>query len=117
MRVGVLGAGGRMGATVCEAVAADPDLQLVAAVDPKATGVVQGIEMAPSIEALFDADADVAVDFTEANAARANLRWLAEQGIHAVVGTTGMTEEDLDELADLFGDGRANCIFAPNFAI
>ena len=34
-----------------------------------------------------------------------------------MVGTTGMSDEDLDELADLFGDGRANCILAPNFAI
>jgi 4-hydroxy-tetrahydrodipicolinate reductase len=106
-----------MGATVCAAVAADPALELVAAVDPKATGQVEGVEIAPSIDALFDADAEVAVDFTEAAAARDNLRWLAEQGIHAVVGTTGMSDEDLDELGDLFGDGRANCILAPNFAI
>src|SRR5437763_389193 len=117
MRVGVLGAGGRMGATVCDAVAGDPDLELVAAIDPKASGTVHGIELAPTIEALFDVDADVAVDFTEAAAARENLRWLAEQGIHAVVGTTGMTPEDLDEIADWFGDGRANCVLAPNFAI
>ena len=71
MRVGVLGAGGRMGATVCAAVAADPELDLVAAVDPKATGHVEGVEIAPSIEALFAADAEVAVDFTEATARRA----------------------------------------------
>jgi len=117
MRVGVLGAGGRMGTTVCAAVAGDPDLELVAAVDPKASGRVEGIEIAATIEALFEADAEVAVDFTEASAARDNLRWLAEQGIHAVVGTTGMSAEDIEELADLFGDGRANCILAPNFAI
>jgi 4-hydroxy-tetrahydrodipicolinate reductase len=106
-----------MGATVCAAVAADPELELVAAVDPKATGQVEGVEISSTIDAIFDADAQVAVDFTEAAAARDNLRWLAEQGIHAVVGTTGMSDEDLDELADLFGDGRANCILAPNFAI
>jgi 4-hydroxy-tetrahydrodipicolinate reductase len=106
-----------MGATVCDAVAGDPDLELVAAIDPKASGSVHGVEIAPTIEALFDTDAEVAVDFTEAAAARENLRWLAAQGIHAVVGTTGMTPEDLDEIADWFGDGRANCILAPNFAI
>ncbi|MBV9666210.1 MAG: 4-hydroxy-tetrahydrodipicolinate reductase, partial [Actinobacteria bacterium] len=117
MRVAVLGAGGRMGATVCEAVAGDPELELVAAVDPKATGEVQGVTISPTIEALFDNDAQVAVDFTEATAARENLRWLAEQGVHAVVGTTGMSPEDLDEIADWFGEGRANCVLAPNFAI
>jgi 4-hydroxy-tetrahydrodipicolinate reductase len=106
-----------MGATVCDAVGGDPDLELVAAIDPKASGTVHGVEIAPTIEGLFDSDAEVAVDFTEATAARENLRWLAEQGIHAVVGTTGMTPEDLDEIADWFGEGRANCILAPNFAI
>jgi 4-hydroxy-tetrahydrodipicolinate reductase len=106
-----------MGSTVCDAVAGDPDLELVAAIDPKASGTVHGIDIAPTIEALFDTDAEVAVDFTDAAGARENLRWLAEQGIHAVVGTTGMTPEDLDEIGDWFGDGRANCILAPNFAI
>jgi len=57
----------------------------------------------------------VAVDFTDATAARQNLEWCAAHGVHAVVGTTGLTEADLEELASRFGS--SNCIYAPNFAI
>jgi 4-hydroxy-tetrahydrodipicolinate reductase len=102
IRVGVLGAKGRMGATVCESVADDPDLELVA-----------GIDVGDSLEAL--ASSDVVVDFTVAVAARENLPWLAERGIHAVVGTTGLTDGDLAELARVFV--RSNCVVAANFAI
>jgi 4-hydroxy-tetrahydrodipicolinate reductase len=59
--------------------------------------------------------ATVAVDFTDAAGARDNLRWCAEHGVHAVVGTTGLRDEDLDELAASFT--RSNCVVAPNFAI
>ena len=50
-----------------------------------------------------------------ADAARQNLAWLASQGVHAVVGTTGMTAADLEQIASAFD--RSNCIIAPNFAI
>src|SRR5687768_1558033 len=103
IRVGVFGAGGRMGATVCEAVVADPELELVAAVDPQHAGLdlqqvtkveVRGVEIAPTAEGLAHARVDVAVDFTHVDAARDNLAWLAQHEIHAVVGTTGFTDAD-----------------------
>ncbi|MGH9005362.1 MAG: 4-hydroxy-tetrahydrodipicolinate reductase, partial [Acidimicrobiia bacterium] len=94
IRVGVFGAGGRMGATVCRAVAGASDLELVAAVDPPCAGDgVEGLTIGDSAEALAGAGAEVAVDFTHAGAARENLRWCAAHGVHAVVGTTGLTEE------------------------
>ena len=125
IRVGVLGGGGRMGSTVCGAVSDAPDLELVAAVDPHHAGIDlrqigirgPGLVMAGRREALLDAGAQVAVDFTELSAARGNLRWCAEQGIHAVVGTTGWDDDDLAELADLFDASTANAVLAPNFAI
>jgi 4-hydroxy-tetrahydrodipicolinate reductase len=127
VRVGVFGAGGRMGATVCQAVAADPELELVAAVDPYHSGIdvrqVAGtpdvhLQIAPDAAALAAAGAEVAVDFTELSAARENLRWCAANGVHAVVGTTGFTDADHDELGKLFGDESSpNCLIAPNFAI
>ncbi|MCB0995219.1 MAG: 4-hydroxy-tetrahydrodipicolinate reductase [Acidimicrobiales bacterium] len=118
MRVGVCGAGGRMGATVCGAVCADPELELVAAVDPAATGqAVAGadIEMAPTLDAFGEARAEVVVDFTVVDAARENLAFYADHGMHAVVGTTGFSDADLASFADAFA--QSNCVIAPNFAI
>jgi 4-hydroxy-tetrahydrodipicolinate reductase len=124
IRVGIFGAGGRMGSTVCRAVAEDPDLELVAAVDPFHAGLdvrqvaaapVHGLQIAPDADALLQAGAEVAVDFTEVDAAKANLRWCAARGIHAVVGTTGFSDADYDELRGLFSS--SNCFVAPNFAI
>src|SRR5947207_12624809 len=120
IRVGVFGAGGRMGATVCKAVVADPELELVAAVDPHHAGLdvrtVTGadathLQIAPEADALSDAGAHVAVDFTVAAAARENVAWCAAHGVHAVVGTTGLGDADIEELRRLFpeAEGRPNC--------
>jgi 4-hydroxy-tetrahydrodipicolinate reductase len=118
IRVGVFGAGGRMGATVCDAVLAAPDLEFVAAVDPFHAGEqVGGIEIAADRAALTAASAEVAVDFTVIDAARENLRWCAEHGVHAVVGTTGFAEAELSVLGSRFGQSNANAVIAPNFAI
>ena len=149
LKVGVLGAAGRMGRTVCESVSGDPDLQLAAAVDPagegkalegmgaearggsgtavssEASGISEAIAIQADISSFAEAGVDVAVDFTTRDAAIEHLRWLAEHGIHAVVGTTGFSDADMDEIKGLFGGetreaeaaSRANCIIAPNFAI
>jgi 4-hydroxy-tetrahydrodipicolinate reductase len=122
-RVAVMGAAGRMGRTVCAAVVDDPDCELVAAVDPHHAGLdvrtVAGVDsdvvVTADIGSLEEEGVEVAVDFTEAAAARANLRWCAGAGVHAVVGTTGLDDGDFDELRSLFT--RSNCVVAPNFAI
>ncbi len=95
-----------MGAAVCAAVEADPDLELVARVDA-----------GDELRGFADAQCDVVVDFTVADAARVTLPWLAMHGIHAVVGTTGLTDDDLASVRSAFGDGAAHCLLAPNFAI
>lgn len=124
VRVGVFGAGGRMGSTVCRAVAEDASTDLVAAVDPHYAGVelsrVSGIKesdvvVSPHAEAFVEAGVDVAIDFTEIDAARDNLAWLAEHKIHAVVGTSGFTESDVTTFRSAFTE--SNCLIAPNFAI
>ena len=125
IRVGVFGAGGRMGTTVCQAVLDSPDLELVAAVDPTHAGIDLDqlgvhnthLQVAPKPSALQDAGADVAVDFTVIDAARQNIAWCAENGVHAVVGTTGFSDQELTDLADRFERSRANAVIAPNFAI
>ncbi|MEO1059447.1 MAG: 4-hydroxy-tetrahydrodipicolinate reductase [Actinomycetota bacterium] len=119
MRVGVNGAAGRMGRTVCAAVAADADLELVAAVDPGGAGeTVEGIEVAGELHAFADANCDVVVDFTVAAAARTTVPWLAMHGMHAVVGTTGFNDDDLALFGSSFGaDDGPNAVVAANFAI
>lgn len=123
IRVGVFGAGGRMGSTVCAAVAADPGLDLVAAVDPHHAGLdlrqVTGVDLPFQVDSSSDsferAQVDVVVDFTQLGPARENLAWLAAHGIHAVVGTTGFTDEDYASFEAAFTS--SNCVIAPNFAI
>jgi 4-hydroxy-tetrahydrodipicolinate reductase len=124
IRVGVNGAAGRMGATVCQAVADDPGLDLVAAVDPHHVGIdlrqvarvdPYDLEIGGDQETFEQSDAEVVVDFTTADAARENLLLLASKGIHAVVGTTGLSDDDLAELRSAFTS--SNCVIAPNFAI
>ena len=119
MRIGVSGAAGRMGRTVCAAVVADPDLVLAAAVDPFGVGeVVEGVEVSGSLDAFADASCEVVVDFTVADAARVTLPWLAEHDMNAVVGTTGFSTDDFALFDATFGrDGGPNCVIAPNFAI
>lgn len=112
-----------MGAEVCRAVHADPDLELVAAVDPAAaagdlgtaTGIDVDVPVEASIESMAERGARVVVDFTTHAASMENLPVLAEAGIHAVVGTTGFSESDIDVLRAAFR--TSNAVVAPNFAI
>ncbi len=119
VRVGVFGAAGRMGRTICAAVAADADLDLVCGVDPFAVGeTVEGLTIAGEAHAFADAGVQVAIDFTVIDAARVNATWCATHATHAVIGTSGFSDEDLDDLRHLFtGDGAPNCVWAANFAI
>jgi 4-hydroxy-tetrahydrodipicolinate reductase len=104
--VAVLGAAGRMGSQVCASVEADDDLELVARID-----------LDDSMDALADSGAQVAVDFTTPSAVKDNIRACLEAGVHAVVGTTGLTTDDLEEIAGWTSSLQANVFVAPNFAI
>jgi 4-hydroxy-tetrahydrodipicolinate reductase len=122
-RVGVFGAAGRMGSTVCQAVLDDPELELVAAVDPLHAGldlrhaarVESDLHVSATADALLGAGAEVVVDFTHLAAARGNLAFAAEHGLHAVVGTTGFSDQDLGTYAAAFT--KSSCLIAPNFSI
>ena len=104
-RVGVFGARGRMGGEVCRAVESAEDLELVAAVD-------LGDDRAPA-EA-----AQVIVDFTHPDAVMDNLCWCIDHGIHAVVGTTGFADEQLNRLRSALADhADVGVLVAPNFSI
>ena len=115
IKVGVIGAAGRMGAAACAAIAAADGLQLVVAVDATPGVTAEGVTISKELRALADAHVDVAVDFTVASASRINLPWLAMHSIHAVVGTTGFTQDDLDTFKKSFTN--SNCLIAANFAV
>jgi 4-hydroxy-tetrahydrodipicolinate reductase len=107
IRVGVLGARGRMGIEVCRAVETADDLELVAMID-------QG-------DWLFnasDAGAEVLVDFTNPDVVMDHVHWGIDQGINMVVGTSGFTEERLDQVRGwLTHRPDVGVLVAPNFAI
>ncbi len=104
IKVGVLGAKGRMGSTVCDAVDSDAELEVVARIDED-----------DPIEGLVERGAEVAVDFTTPDAVKKNVLFCLENGIHAVVGTTGWTDDDVEEIRA--ATGKANVFIAPNFAL
>jgi 4-hydroxy-tetrahydrodipicolinate reductase len=105
IRVGVAGAAGRMGQTVCAAVEEADDMVLAGRADP-----ALGVALADIL-----GDVDVVVDFTRPDTALENARACVRAGVHAVVGTSGW---DPSPLAEEFGPHPpANVLFAPNFAI
>ncbi|HET8661946.1 MAG TPA: 4-hydroxy-tetrahydrodipicolinate reductase [Micromonosporaceae bacterium] len=107
IRVGVLGARGRMGVEVCRAVDAAEDLELVAMID-------QGDWLFNAV----DAGAEVLVDFTTPDVVMDNLHWCVDQGINAVVGTSGFTEQRLDRVRHwLARKPDVGVVIAPNFAV
>lgn len=106
IKVGVLGAKGRMGATVCEAVNASSDCELVAELD-----------LNDDLSDLVSAGAEVVVDFTTPSSVESNLKFLAEHNIHAVVGTTGFDADKLAAVEKQFAASKANVVIAPNFGL
>ncbi|MGH3933334.1 MAG: 4-hydroxy-tetrahydrodipicolinate reductase [Pseudonocardiaceae bacterium] len=107
IRVGVLGARGRMGTEVCKAVDAAPDMELVAMVDA-----------GDWMFNVADAGAEVVVDFTHPDVVMDNVRFCVDQGIHAVVGTTGFDEKRLAQVREWLAPRTdLGVLIAPNFAI
>jgi 4-hydroxy-tetrahydrodipicolinate reductase len=107
IKVGVLGARGRMGAEVVAAVEAAADCQLVAALD-----------LGDSLDQLISSGAQVVVDFTTPDSVMANLEFLISHKIHAVVGTTGFDDARMAKLKSLSAaHPEVGVLIAPNFAI
>lgn len=107
INVGVLGARGRMGAEVVNAVNASTDCELVAALD-----------LGDSLDQLVSSGAHVVVDFTTPDAVMGNLEFLITHGIHAVVGTTGFDDKRMATLKSLSSaHPQVGILIAPNFAI
>ncbi|MGI5217320.1 4-hydroxy-tetrahydrodipicolinate reductase [Nocardia sp. CA-290969] len=107
IRVGVLGAQGKVGQAICAAVEAAADLELVATVDKD-----------DPLTRFTETGTQVVVDFTHPDVVMDNLRFLVDNGIHAVVGTTGFDSARLDEVRGwLSARPGIGVLIAPNFAI
>jgi 4-hydroxy-tetrahydrodipicolinate reductase len=107
LRVGVLGAAGRMGSQVCRAVEGADDLELVAALDA-----------GDDLRCLVSSGAQAVVDFTTPSSVMGNLEFCIGAGLHTVVGTTGFTQARLDTLRRLLADAPGvGCVVAANFGI
>jgi 4-hydroxy-tetrahydrodipicolinate reductase len=107
LKVGVLGARGKVGAEICKAVDAADDLELVAQIDA-----------GDEIDALVTSGAQVIVDFTHPDVVMDNLEFCIDHGIHAVVGTTGFDDSRLAQLESWLADSpKTGVLIAPNFSI
>ncbi|MFD9828832.1 4-hydroxy-tetrahydrodipicolinate reductase [Tsukamurella tyrosinosolvens] len=107
LNVGVLGSGGKVGRAMVDAVEAADDLSLSAAVD--AGDMLTG---------LLDSNTQVVIDFTHPDVVMDNLKFLIDNGIHAVIGTTGFTDDRLDTVREWLAEKpEVGVLVAPNFAI
>jgi 4-hydroxy-tetrahydrodipicolinate reductase len=107
IRVGVLGALGKVGSEVCRAVEEADDTELVARIDAD-----------DELDGLVGSDAQVVVDFTHPDVVMDNLEFCLDHGIHAVVGTTGFDDERLETLRGWLDDAPGvGVLVAPNFSI
>jgi len=107
MRVGVLGAKGKVGATMVAAVVAADDLTFTT-----------GVDAGDPLSLFSDSRTEVVIDFTHPDVVMDNLKFLIDNGIHAVVGTTGFTDERLDQVKSwLTARPDVAVLIAPNFAI
>jgi len=116
-----------MGRTVIAAVHGDPETELVAAADVAAIGADAG-ELAgvgplqipvrdDLAAALLDSRADALVDFTRADAAHANALAALDAGVSPVIGTTGMSAEQVEEIGARAAERGVGAFLAPNFAL
>jgi 4-hydroxy-tetrahydrodipicolinate reductase len=128
IRVGVIGAAGKMGLMVCRTVAEVQDMALVAAIDRSRVGQSMGpligypkldVPISDELDRLLEAEVEVAVDFTHPDVVMDDVRWCVAHAVNLVVGTTGLTDQDLEEIRRLIDaeGNESNVVVAPNFAL
>lgn len=111
IKVAVCGASGKMGREVVEAVEAAEDMKLVAKIDIASDNMYRTIEEAARVE-----DIDVLIDFTQPKSIYENALFCLNNGIKIVIGTTGLTDEQIENLRQLSLEKNTGCFIAPNFS-
>lgn len=111
IKIAVCGALGKMGQEVCQAVTDCPNTELVAKIDIASDSMYHTIEEAHRVE-----DIDVLIDFTQPKSIFENALYCLNNGIKIVIGTTGLTDEQIEELKRLSEEKNTGCLIAPNFS-
>ena len=125
IRVVINGAFGRMGQEITKAVVCEPGLKAVGAVEKEVTQqylplteTLELIALSSDLDSLLrSCDADVVVDFTEAEASMAAARTALKQRVNMVIGTTGLSQENLTEIEKLCRVHKVGAVVAPNFSL
>ena len=110
IKIGVCGANGKMGKEVVNAVNNADDMELVAKID-----IVDG-EFASVEDALKSKDIDVIIDFTQPNSIYNNAKLCLTNKVNIVIGTTGLSDEQIKDLETLSNENKTACFIAPNFS-
>jgi 4-hydroxy-tetrahydrodipicolinate reductase len=125
IRVVINGALGKMGQVIAKAVVCEPGLMPVGAVDKEVTQKYLPVAEAPELiilcsdlgSCLRRCDADVVVDFTNADVSMAAARIAIKQKVNMVIGTTGLSEKNLAEIEHLCRTYKVGAVVAPNFSL
>lgn len=127
IKVAITGAGGKMGQEAVRMVTSTPHFQLVAAIDRQDDGkLLSEIDGMPNVDvrmyvdlhkALTENECDVLIDLTNPKVGRKHMEIAFEHGVRPVVGTTGFTEKDVEELSKIAEEKGLGAVIAPNFAI
>ncbi len=119
IKVVVCGAYGRMGQEVIKAVSKEDDMKVVGGIDVRGVGEsILGVTIRDDLEAVIkETEPSAIVDFTRREPAIENIKTGVKNNVPVIVGTTGFTEEDLDELKRFIDTNNGRVLIAPNFAI
>ena len=119
IKVAVCGSLGKMGKEVVETVQNAPDMELVGLIDKfYTTNEIDGVPAGQNLEEMLQKiDADVVVDFTQPASVFENTKTAILNGVRPVIGTTGLSDEQIAELKDLSNKNNTACLIAPNFAL
>lgn len=111
IKIAVCGAMGKMGKEVVNTVLENPEMELVAKIDVASGDMYHTIEEAARV-----CDIDVLIDFTQPSSIYENAKYCLNNGIKIVVGTTGLTDDQIKELENISKEKNTGCFIAPNFS-
>jgi 4-hydroxy-tetrahydrodipicolinate reductase len=115
IKVTVSGGMGRLGSVIAKAISSASDMQLSGVYSPSHVGkIFEGIKIEDSIDNI---NAQVIVECTHPNVVMGNLKKWHEKGFSVVVGTSGFTNERIQEVKSFWGENDAGCLIVPNFSI